>query len=206
MSLILEALKKSDKKRQEASAPRLDTVHEPAPVKKARPRWYWLLLVIVLLNAGILLWLAVPQKQPSVVQPEQALAHVRPVAKEITAHPAQETSQPAVQPPLPEVARAVAPKRSTAPQSTQPVGASRIYAIAELPSSVQRRLPSLHMSLHAYSRAGGSASLVRINDRILRSGEQLDAKIRLEEILIDGAVLSFEGYRFLVPRKRTGGD
>ena len=57
MSFILDALKKSDHKRQETSAPRLDTVHDPTPAqKRRRPLLIGLVLLVVLVNGGVLLW------------------------------------------------------------------------------------------------------------------------------------------------------
>ena len=86
------------------------------------------------------------------------------------------------------------------PQPEQHASEQRVYAISELPTAVQRRIPPLHMSLHAYNKANPAAGMVRVNEQILRPGATLDGKYLLAEISAEGAVFSFEGYRFLLPR------
>lgn len=71
MSYILDALKKSEKERQRGMVPDLSTVQDitmQGPNK--RSLWPYLLLVALLLNAGIILWLAPLQskKQNIIVQ------------------------------------------------------------------------------------------------------------------------------------------
>ncbi len=59
MSFILDALKKSEQKRQRSPVPDVLTVHDPMPQEpKKRSLWPYLLLTALLLNAGILaVWL-----------------------------------------------------------------------------------------------------------------------------------------------------
>ncbi|WP_303722446.1 general secretion pathway protein GspB [Malonomonas rubra] len=65
MSFILDALRKSDKKRQDGNVPNLVTSHHvPADSGARRPLWGWLLLPVLMLNAVILLWLFGPWSQP----------------------------------------------------------------------------------------------------------------------------------------------
>lgn len=211
MSFILDALKKSDKKRQENNAPSLDTVHEPTSVTRPRrPFWIYLLVLILLLNVGLLLWFFAPGPRGIVVGLEQVaqkqtvVATPVPVSTPVVRSLAVSQSQtqrlsktPTIRNSSPGVA---------APVEPQPSASERIYAIAELPIALQRRLPEMHMSLHAYSKGSGTASLVRINEQIMREGARLADKYLLEEITADGATFRYDGYRFLLPRKRTGED
>ena len=57
------------------------------------------------------------------------------------------------------------------------------------------------MSLHAYNRDDATASMVQLNDRIMREKEMVTANISFEQITSDGVVLRYDGYRFLVPRR-----
>jgi hypothetical protein len=55
MSIILDALKKLEQKRQKGPVPDLMTVHAPEPQEpKKRPLWPYLVLAALILNAGIL--------------------------------------------------------------------------------------------------------------------------------------------------------
>ena len=55
MSIILDALKKLEQKRQKGPVPDLMTVHTPEPQEpKKRPLWPYLVLAALILNAGVL--------------------------------------------------------------------------------------------------------------------------------------------------------
>jgi len=281
MSFILEALKKSEKNRQENTTPTLDSQHDSAsPAPRKRPIWPLVLVVVLVLNAGILLWLfgpwssakapevatapktetavatpvqtavvepkapiTPPVPEPAVQQPAQTTPATTTVMPEpqvavtetpITTPP---TEEPVVQSvvttkPVAEVAQSVpqpapqsAPVQKPAPQAVvttseppqpeqtaevaKPVAlpvaapqppARKILALTELPGSIQQQLPRLHMSVHAFT-GDQSTSLIRLNDRIMRAGSMLENRYRLEEITTDGAIFSYQGYYFLVPRR-----
>lgn len=200
MSFILDALKKSDNKRQESSPPRLDTVHNSVPrTGRRRPAWLGLLLAVLLLNAGVLVWLLI-FAQPT---PPVATNTVSQQANTLSAEPAP-VAKPTPQidkQPLPQVLPANSASQEVPSRASRPVVDRRIYAVSELPVAVQRRIPELHMSLHAFNKSSPSAGMIRVNEQILRQGGKLDGKILLEEIQADGAVFRFEGYRFLLPRR-----
>ncbi|PLX90895.1 MAG: hypothetical protein C0620_12385 [Desulfuromonas sp.] len=269
MSFILEALKKSEKNRQEATTPTLETQHDNSPpAPRKRPLWPLLLLVILLLNAAVLLWLFGPWHDtdtvtevapaPTRVEPTPAqTASVDPVApttppapmtpptpEPVVAAPAVmpepqvvATLPPAVAPadatvaqtivntqavatvqqpapaakpaPVPATETVATPAQITTPQvvshtATPPPApqppARNVLALTELPGSIQQQLPRLHLSVHAYT-GDQNTSLIRLNDRIMRAGNYLDDRYRLEEITSDGAIFSYQGYYFLVPRR-----
>lgn len=202
MSFILDALRKSDKKRQESTAPGLDTVHEPAPAAdRSRPLWSYLLVAVLLLNVGLLVWFfsaepRAPVADVNIVQQQPAIEAVAPL-------PVVKSPPPTVKPPVPQVVTSE-PLRQTnqsvPPEPNRPPTERSVYALSELPVAVQRRIPALHMSLHAYGNEAGFAGMVRVNEQILRAGSELEGNLLLEEIRADGAVFRFEGYRFLLPR------
>ncbi len=200
MSFILDALKKSDKKRQDAAGPRLDAVHELGSA--AQPRrsiWILLLIVVLLINVGLLIWFFGPWQQG--VEPDTYVASSTPPVSvaETVPRKTELGPVPRIEPqsePVreqPEVGATASPEENSEYQ--------QVYQLSELPLSVQRRIPVLHMSLHAFNKSSGAASLVRVNDQMLREGATLDGKYQLEEISLEGAIFRFEGYRFLLPRR-----
>jgi general secretion pathway protein B len=267
MSFILEALKKSEKNRQETTTPTLETQHDQSsPAPRKRPLWPMLLLVVLLLNAAVLLWLfgpwhdtdAVTEVAPAATRVEPTppqTATVAPVAPTTPPAPAPMTpptpepvvAAPAVMPEpqvvatlppavapadaavaqtivntqavatvqqptpaaVPATETVAAPEQTAAPQvvsntATPPPApqppARNVLALTELPGSIQQQLPRLHLSVHAYT-GDQNTSLIRLNDRIMRAGSYLEDRYRLEEITSDGAIFSYQGYYFLVPRR-----
>ena len=231
MSFILEALKKSDSKRQDGMVPKLETVHNSeAHARGKRPRWHWSLLSVLILNAAVLLWLFGPwQQQPSIPpDTESTVMKITPMVVESsveeislgstdtpTATSALEPAPTSSLPQLPNVSVELTQpteKIRQQPVLVKPVDKSlrntdlvseqkKILLVKDLPVSIRRDLPEMHMSVHAFYSDKPMSSLVRINDQIMRTGALLSDKYVLEEITSDGAVFLYAGYRFLVPRK-----
>jgi general secretion pathway protein B len=65
--------------------------------------------------------------------------------------------------------------------------------------NVNGRLPEMHIDLHVYA-AQASERFVSINGRRYREGDTLAEGPVLERIRRDGAVLDYQGTRFLLPR------
>ncbi|MDY0185948.1 MAG: general secretion pathway protein GspB [Desulfuromonadaceae bacterium] len=70
----------------------------------------------------------------------------------------------------------------------------------ELPLSFRSQLPEMHMSVHVYT-GSPQGGVVRINENMLRPGDYLDNRLLLEEITPGGAVFSYLGQWFLLPRR-----
>ena len=120
MSYILDALKKAERDRRPATVPTLETVHQPAPAGPARPLWPWVAAVVVLVNAGALIWLMrtgpmrsteIPASPPV---PPVASAPARVPEKAVPARPPDPTSR--VSPSETRAAVAAAPPSSSQPQ------------------------------------------------------------------------------------------
>ena len=75
-------------------------------------------------------------------------------------------------------------------------GEGRVPHLVEMPMSFQRRIPTLIFSSHVYA-SDPAARRVMINDNYLRPGERF-AGILVEQITVDGVVLSLDGQRFRV--------
>ncbi len=81
-----------------------------------------------------------------------------------------------------------------APASRSP-GAAAVPDIDKLPSSVREKLPSLAISFHFYSHDPGSR-MVSINGHLLREGQAVNEDLKVEEIIVDGVIMSYQGERF----------
>ena len=77
---------------------------------------------------------------------------------------------------------------------------NKIYHISELPQSLQQKLPAFAISTFLYSGDPGSRS-VRINGQMMREGQYLSAGLKLEEIMQNGMIFSYQNYRFQVGLK-----
>ena len=208
MSFILEALKKSEKQQQKKNGQVVRTVYEPVPAKRLRSRSLAvILLVLLLVNGAVLLWFFSPWQTtspagPAVKTPSSVQNHQLTQAETKGSAPLQQTvknNRPMVEKTSPQAVKA------TSPQAVMPLPVTRsekkVYLFSQLPLAVQKRIPTLKMSLHAFNREQASASLIQLNDRILREGDQVTDHIRLEQITADGAVLRYDGYRFLLTRR-----
>lgn len=206
MSFILEALKKSEKQQQKKKGQVVRTVHEPAPGKRGPSRFRGIgFLILLLVNIAVLLWFFSPQSVPlSTESKEQTVSaprknvvtdHAIPAAASVPVRQVDRVSEPRSLQPVPTKSQQ-AVKSLPVPRNEK-----KVYLLSQLPLSIQKRLPTLKMSLHAFNRDQPSASLVQLNDHILREGDSVTDRIRLEKITADGVVLHYDGYRFLLPRR-----
>jgi general secretion pathway protein B len=83
----------------------------------------------------------------------------------------------------------------TAPAGTAAEEDKRVMALNELPPSIQREIPSISISFHAYS-SKPKERRVMINGAMAKQGELLAPGLSLEQITPDGVVLGYKGYRF----------
>jgi len=199
MSFILEALKKSENKHRRNGRQNPRSIHEPMPRNKARSR-FWVLGILLLLtvNAVFLLWFFAPWQKSPARQSTDVLSTDTQLMK--TTSPPPQAIVPAEQSHV--VPKPVRTEEKPAVQALPvPRNDKQVYSFGQLPVSIQKKIPPLQMSLHAYNRADGSASLVQLNDRIMREGDAITDNILLQKITADGAVLRYDGYLFLLPRR-----
>ena len=82
-----------------------------------------------------------------------------------------------------------------APTEKRAAPDGRVLSLGELPSDVRSSLPELRVSAHYYS-AEPRSRFIRVNDQALREGQTGAPGLKLEKITPDGAVFSYQGYRF----------
>jgi len=83
----------------------------------------------------------------------------------------------------------------------EPLVRKKLYKIAELPPSVRDSLRKFFtITAYMYSSTP-SERVVRINDQMMREGQEIEPGIRVEEIVPDGVILSYMKFRFFVSVK-----
>ena len=124
---------------------------------------------------------AIERQAPAVAKSETKAATPDTPREDVTTA-LKETAKPA-----PAKADGASP-RDAAPEQ-------KVMTIAELPVAIQQEMPKMSISVHAYSREPKDR-LVGINDRVLREGEYVAPGLMLEQITLDGMIMSYKGYRF----------
>ena len=208
MSYILDALKKSEKERQRGTVPDILTIQEPLSQEpKKRPLLLYLLLSAILLNTGLLVWLMSPwqSKKSNLVQ----LTDRQQSESKLPESPSPDlskTNSPEVKMAMKEEAPKVTTQQAgaTAHVSSEQKLSNReaplpnkIYDLNELPLSIQQSLPTFTISVSLYSDDPASR-MAKINDQVMKEGQYLTAGLKLEEIIQDGVILSYQNYRFRV--------
>ncbi|WP_321369263.1 general secretion pathway protein GspB [uncultured Desulfuromusa sp.] len=209
MSFILEALKKSENKRRGKSERRSTrSIHEPTPQNRAGSRFRFLGITFVLfMNAVLLFWFLGPWRQPGPEISETLITDSRQLKNNINESDSVQMSPSELQSnsaPFDPVSDNQTQKSQGQVKSAAlpvPRSEKQVYHFSQLPVAIQKRIPELRMSLHAFNRSDATASMVQLNDRMMREKDMVTADISLERITSDGVILRYDGYRFLVPRR-----
>lgn len=231
MSFILDALKKSETERQRGDAPALHEMKMAPPrqgvatwliVLAALLVINIVVLSVVLLRGNHAAPAAVdaaaapvttpaPAPAPAAIQPPPPVttAVVTPAPEPAPVSPPPATVATQTPAPADDDAPAVEPPRSTF-SATAPGGNPSVQATGgnsgELPTYQQvaaapgANLPELALNLHSYS-TNPADRFIFLNMTKLREGQSLPAGVRVETITPDGAVLSWQGTRFLLQRQ-----
>jgi len=209
MSFILDALKKSENKRRKRSAQLPRSIHEPVAYRMTRPRTWtlWVLLLLVV-NAALMIWLVVPWLKSETETTGLSAAKNFATRQTMTARagdigviPPEKESDAVVDD---RAISASPPMEDDLPRGVElpvPRTEKRVFMLDQLPSSVRQQIPELHMPLHAYNRNRNGTSMVQLNNRIYREGDSIGNAMTLETITAEGAIIRFDGYRFLLPRR-----
>lgn len=158
---------------------------------------------------------ALPLPPGTVYTPEAMASSAPPAAEPSAGEPAAAPVAPsaAVQPsamaPAPSMPPISAP---AAPGTSAPIAAAAsadaLPRVDELDYTIRRELPSLDVSMYVYHADPARRFLIIGGKRYPRSdatGARITAiedKVELVDIRADGAVLEFNGQRFLLPRNR----
>jgi len=211
MSLILDALRKSDRQRARNAAQRLHDGPASAQAPKIS-RWLLagMLVGLLLLAALVLLVLVNPPGVPKlssdagsvaggtseIMENDPSRATVRSLRGELAG-------------PAPRRAESLATVEETAgssPAEQEPPGRQasiddlNAVPFDTLPVAMRAQLPRLHVDIHAWSE-DPETRFVLINLRRYQEGDRLNEGPLVRRILPDGVVLDSNGTLFSLPRQ-----
>ena len=92
------------------------------------------------------------------------------------------------------------PRPATTVTASAPATAAeppRVYALHELPPNIRQQLPQLSVGGAMYSESPASRMLI-LNGQPFKEGDQPIAHLKLEQINLKSAVLSYKGYRYAI--------
>ena len=228
MSYILDALRKSEEQRRRGTVPDVLAVQRMSKNKANENRFLsFFLLAVLLLNACLLIWWLSPW-HPTRHEAAGGNTNV-PGSKTTAVSPANPTKQNLQGGPASK-AHAAMRKEGTGTASNgradtgsalsvsmpqppgkqpasdlqtgnlRPDGVQKLISLNELPLSIQQSLPELSISVHYYV-SNPASRMVNVNNRTMREGEELTSGLKLEEITQDGAIFSYQDYRFHIGLK-----
>jgi general secretion pathway protein B len=194
MSYILDALKKSDQQRNLGTPPTLQFAQATMPAHKRPSLFYYGLLAVVLLGAGVAIGLLRPWQEEQMPAETELVAQRSPV--KITPQAEPSTMTPSTDVPgnaAHGIAAAPVQQKSDYPATN--AQEQQAISFDELPAQIQREIPEIAVQLHAYSSKPGER-LAYINSKKLREGDSVMPGLMLEQITPDGMIFSYKGYRF----------
>ena len=216
MSLILEALRKSEAERRRGMVPNVYAELPPSP--RARPTgipmWAWLLLACAVLLVA--LWL-VRGTTPRTPVAEPVAASTAPKPKPATLPPVSRLSPvPAPAPAVvskpvapPQAVAATAPPQAAviepAPRATPPLAAVAVAApadtgtlqLSDLSVAERQALPALKLSMHMWNDDPAQRFVILDGNR-LHEGDRIGDAV-VTAITTDGVVLDWNGRRLKLP-------
>ena len=203
MSLILEALRKSEAERRRGQAP--DVALELSPLPAPKPRgngWLWPAVIVLALVVAVAAWWW--QRQPPAqdvaaqaapaITPQQAAAPTAPaiVARPVTSEPTAPATTPIPAPPARPTTVPVpafdSPTALDAPPP--PFPAPQPVAPAPPPAS---GMSGIKLSMHLWNDVP-TRRFVVLNGQRMAEGERV-GDLLLVEILRDGVVVERDGQR-----------
>lgn len=218
MSLILDALRKSDDQRNQSSAPSVASPTAQAP-SAAAPRWIWPVVALLAINALVLVWVLTSRQETSPTSVEEPEAVVEARAAQPVAEPVveptrraevrsllaetidearearRETTTSTVAASLPEEGNASA--ASTPPPESNASSAPQIdtYQLGQAVADWQ--WPALTLELHVYTD-DPSTRFGFINGQKITEGGRLSEGPYVAEISRQGVILEFRSRRLLL--------
>lgn len=206
MSLILDALKRSERRHRRHAPDATGGLPVGRMTERRSPPAAWMVGALLTLVAVALAVLLRPWHEGPARAESTAEARFRPpetLSLERVAEPGTFTlTERAVGNPVPEKSAARSEPASTA--ATEAPGRPATTPASEppetdLPTTAPDGLPELSLNVHVHTRQADGRFVV-INMTRYHEGERLREGPLLERITEDGAILSWQGARFLLPR------
>lgn len=217
MSLILEALRKSEAERRRGEAPNVYSELSPSPrVRHATmPIWIWIVLsALVVVLAAVWMMMrrpqqpatpvvaAAPKSAPRSVVPRRSAATLPSVSH---LSPASVATAPAAVSPAIRKPGAQAPATAVATMSAPAPPAASIPAqedkttmqLSDLSANERKALPPLKLSMHMWNDDRAQRFVILDGNR-LREGDRIGDAV-VTSINSDGVVLDWNGRRIKLP-------
>lgn len=227
MSLILDALRKSEAERRRGQAPDL-FASLPVPAASRRPDllrfWPWPVFVALVLGAGYVLWPDHEEAMPAIAETMQSdavetdMQYVSPLNSQVAMPPSTtlvpvvaaavaplpvaaqpSTGQPAVMSPAPFPPQTSGAATPVPPAPTYDGDGESLPPITVLAASERAGLPPLKLSMHVWNNEPGKRFVI-IDGQRVTEGSTVGSGGIIEEIRRDGVVLNINGHRVLLPR------
>ena len=213
MSLILDALKKSEAERLRGQTPTLLSPMAAAPSRarageKSRlPLQVLIVLLIIALILGYFYTKTPATSSPPALAPavnEESRPVLAMIDPPVVAAPKPAAIKPAASPPVavvtpspivPTATPEISPAPASIPEATP---ATRMASLSELPTEQRQQLPPLKLSMHVYSPEASKRFAI-IDGQRVNEGSVLGTAV-VEQIRQDGVVLSVQGQSYLLPR------
>jgi len=224
MSLILEALRKSEAERRRAQAPDLRAELPPAPARPrvAIPAWAWLLPASAVLLAAAWLMRTPDRASPSTEATDAAATHRDTMPPGLPAVPRLSPPTVAVAPKPAAIARASQALRAPPPAVVQPAvvatpkpvpmiepvpppvatapaaaGDHDVLQLSDLSATERKSLPPLKVSMHLWD-ADPARRFVIVDGNRLVEGDRIGDAV-VTTITADGVLLDWNGRRLKLP-------
>ena len=230
MSYILDALRKSEQERQRGAvgSPGGPVHNVSLPWRGGWLLVIGVILLLFLLAAAVVFWHSTVSRISSEAAVAVTSHSVAPTAAPPAAEPAAVAPLPVTavkrESPVRDLAEqtrvpvpVTSKKPSTAPRrkvaaikqrpSSQADGPAVLLEtdntplLQQMPPEMQRAIPPMAVTIHVYSPQE-SQRILFIDNREYHKGSLIEGGIRVEEIVLDGAVLSYQGERFKLSRPR----
>ena len=230
MSYILDALRKSEQERQPGTPARPGgPVHNVSlPWRGGWLLVIGIILLLFLLAAAVVFWhstvkrisseAAVAATSPTEAPPAalpaaELVAVIPPPATVVKREPPVRDLAEQTQVPVPVTSKkpSTAPRRKVAAIKQRPASQADGPAVLletdntpllqQMPPDIQRAIPPMAVTIHVYSPQA-SQRILFINNHEYHKGSLIEGGARVEEIVPDGVVLSYQGERFKLSRPR----
>ena len=194
MSLILDALRKSEAERRRGQLPALTLERPPAASRPSPARAWWLALPVGVALAAIAIWLI----RPAGDDPQPETARPTTAAQTTDARPAEAVDDPVAPAPPPEAEPApIAPPPAAATDIASATSPQPILELTDLTADERRALPPLKLSMHLWSEDPARRFVILDGHRLGEGDRAGDAVV--ERIEPTGVILAAGGRRIRLP-------
>lgn len=212
MSLILDALRKSDRQRSRRATEQLRWGPGPAshPGHHPRPGIIMLLVTIIAMTVAASAWLGSHLTTTPVAEQPQGRSTgetgqpQRPAIRDLKDELATRPAEPAASvPATDDLTTSANSRQPDSPAGNETQDFDDILAapgLSEMPADYRIRVPQLEINVHAWTEEP-SARFVLINMRRYAEGERLQEGPLLRQITPEGVVLEFENELFTLPQR-----